>query len=368
MMLRTVPNIVAHYGCSQETAQRYMDLRDEGYPMHQALLMAGLSDPPDDEPELETSATECYFDPAIAAMHCSLDYLADGHMTNVAEVLVRPSALVSDESGEHPGERFMRVKFTREDVQGMLAWLEQDWADTVQHCGRPVPLPRPVEPQPAERVYICPVRTVADLANNLLMMDQDLPIYGAQYIEHHGRRRCVAVSPTVSRERVLASRWIGEGDTLNAAVVWTRAEQPTEAIPSTLPERDCSKPSEEQGLFHKFTVQRTDGSSRPGGRHHDCEYFVLDVDHDPHAPAALQAYAAACAESHPQLSADLIARHGAQPAQEPLSQVVAAINEYYAALDQRKHGGVAQDNAFGQIQLALGMTWVQGASAKGGAA
>jgi hypothetical protein len=35
-----------HYGCSAETAQRYMDLRDEGYPQYQALLMAGLSDPP----------------------------------------------------------------------------------------------------------------------------------------------------------------------------------------------------------------------------------------------------------------------------------------------------------------------------------
>jgi hypothetical protein len=41
---------------------------------------------------------------------------------------------------------------------------------------------------------------------------------------------------------------------------------------------------------------------------------VLDVDHDPHSKAALQAYAIACAQSHPQLSEDLIARHGgAQP-------------------------------------------------------
>jgi hypothetical protein len=47
MMIRTVPNIMQHYGCSQETAQRYIDLRDEGYPQHQALLMAGLSDPPE---------------------------------------------------------------------------------------------------------------------------------------------------------------------------------------------------------------------------------------------------------------------------------------------------------------------------------
>lgn len=78
-----------------------------------------------------------------------------------------------------------------------------------------------------ERAYICPVRTVADLVNNLLLMDQTLPLYGAQYIEHPaGRRRVITVPPTVSRERVKDGRWIGEGDELNAAVVWTRAEQP----------------------------------------------------------------------------------------------------------------------------------------------
>lgn len=80
------------------------------------------------------------------------------------------------------------------------------------------------------------------------------------------------------------------------------------------PERDTSKPAEAQGLFRKFNVTRTDGSDQPGGKHHGCEYFVLDVDHDQHAKAALQAYAASCAQSHPQLSADLIARHGVQPA------------------------------------------------------
>lgn len=48
-MLRTVSNIMDHYDCSAETAQLYMDLREEGYPMHQALLMAGLADPPADD-------------------------------------------------------------------------------------------------------------------------------------------------------------------------------------------------------------------------------------------------------------------------------------------------------------------------------
>lgn len=83
------------------------------------------------------------------------------------------------------------------------------------------------------------------------------------------------------------------------------------AEPSSLPERDLSKPAEQQGLFRKFEVCRVDGSDGPGGKHEGCEYFVLDMDHDKHAPAALIAYASACADTHPQLSADLLARFAA---------------------------------------------------------
>ncbi|RQO38646.1 hypothetical protein DBR37_01765 [Herminiimonas sp. KBW02] len=85
---------------------------------------------------------------------------------------------------------------------------------------------------------------------------------------------------------------------------------------SSLPERDPSKPAEAQGLFRKFDVSRVDGSDAPGGKHYGCEYFVLDVDHDPHAPAALRAYGEACRDTHPQLSAELMARHSTnQPVQ-----------------------------------------------------
>lgn len=48
------------------------------------------------------------------------------------------------------------------------------------------------------------------------------------------------------------------------------------------------------GLYDKFTVTRTDGSSNVGERHEDCRYFVLDTTHDPHARAALLAYANSC--------------------------------------------------------------------------
>lgn len=37
--------VIAKYKCSRESAQIFIDLRDEGHPVHQAALMAGLADP-----------------------------------------------------------------------------------------------------------------------------------------------------------------------------------------------------------------------------------------------------------------------------------------------------------------------------------
>lgn len=52
-----------------------------------------------------------------------------------------------------------------------------------------------------------------------------------------------------------------------------------------------------KGLYGKFIVQRTDGSDQHGGKHHGCEYFVLDLSHDKHAYMALRAYANSCRET-----------------------------------------------------------------------
>ncbi|MCR9093478.1 MAG: hypothetical protein NXI30_04620 [bacterium] len=49
-----------------------------------------------------------------------------------------------------------------------------------------------------------------------------------------------------------------------------------------------------RGLFGKFRVSRVDGSDEPGGKHEGADYFVLDLTHDPHAPAAIRAYAESC--------------------------------------------------------------------------
>lgn len=60
-----------------------------------------------------------------------------------------------------------------------------------------------------------------------------------------------------------------------------------------------------RGIYAKYRVTRTDGKSEPGQKHADCDYFVLDLDHDPHAKAALKAYADSCRAEYPLLADDL---------------------------------------------------------------
>lgn len=61
-----------------------------------------------------------------------------------------------------------------------------------------------------------------------------------------------------------------------------------------------------RGLYEKFLVQRRDGTDAPGGKHEGCEYFVLDLTHDPFALKAVRAYAVWCAEEYPLLAQDLL--------------------------------------------------------------
>jgi hypothetical protein len=61
-----------------------------------------------------------------------------------------------------------------------------------------------------------------------------------------------------------------------------------------------------RGLYNKYVVKRTDGSSEPGRKHSNCNYFILDLDHDEFARPALIAYAKACIDAYPELYADLI--------------------------------------------------------------
>lgn len=62
-----------------------------------------------------------------------------------------------------------------------------------------------------------------------------------------------------------------------------------------------------RGLYEKFEVYRTDGEHLPGGKHEGCQYFVLDVTHDPFAIPALREYADSCRHEYPLLADSLYA-------------------------------------------------------------
>ena len=46
-----IQRTMAQYKCSASDAQRFIDLRDDGYSITQAGLMAGLIDPPGTDPQ-----------------------------------------------------------------------------------------------------------------------------------------------------------------------------------------------------------------------------------------------------------------------------------------------------------------------------
>jgi len=99
----------------------------------------------------------------------------------------------------------------------------------------------------------------------------------------------------------------------NAALEASREmdpEMPPEQIDATIPAPEAGPPyppaeDEKRGLYGKYEVIRTDGSSGRGRKHEHCYYFVLDTDHDPFSRPALLAYADACELSYPFLAKDL---------------------------------------------------------------
>ena len=73
------------------------------------------------------------------------------------------------------------------------------------------------------------------------------------------------------------------------------------------PSAPAAKSADESkaGIYRKFKVELTDGSSCLGGKHERCHYFVLDWNHDRFAVPAARAYADACASEYPALAEDL---------------------------------------------------------------
>ena len=57
-----------------------------------------------------------------------------------------------------------------------------------------------------------------------------------------------------------------------------------------------------EGLDRKYVVNRVDD---PAGKHSECEYFVLDLTHDPIARLAAGTYAHTVREDNPELFREL---------------------------------------------------------------
>lgn len=87
--------------------------------------------------EAPTLEDDSFVDKAIATFGICLWDRHDGGTTNAVQLLVRPVDVRCDESGGHPGESFVMVTITREELRGLLEQLDSDWAASVEHAGDP---------------------------------------------------------------------------------------------------------------------------------------------------------------------------------------------------------------------------------------
>ncbi len=116
-----------------------------------------------------------------------------------------------------------------------------------------------------------------------------------------------------------------------------------------LPERDNDKPSELQGLFRKYEVSRVDGKPE----HNDCDYFVLDVTHDPHAKAALCAYADAVEVDNPTLAGEMRSRYCLPTSRHYIKAPAVSMEELEEALAGPSHIPVAGDRAPMEVAIVV---------------
>lgn len=114
----------------------------------------------------------------------------------------------------------------------------------------------------------------------------------------------------------------------------------------------------DRGIYDKYDVRRTDGSSEPGGKHHGDQHFVLNLTTDKHAVPAILTYAESCQQDFPALARDLraIAQEKLQSINEfapvpettlPNGTVVPAF-QVARYLSSKGAGSIAQSIPFGE--------------------
>lgn len=116
-----------------------------------------------------------------------------------------------------------------------------------------------------------------------------------------------------------------EGGSMKGGEVYFEMQVPEGISPSYITKlveehvvKGLHLPQTQRGLnMNKFQVTRTDGSSEPGGKHHGCEYFVLDLTHDPYSVPAMVIYALACGNEYGQLKNNIFDRYKGLPPMRP---------------------------------------------------
>ncbi|UFX42014.1 hypothetical protein HAP47_0022240 [Bradyrhizobium sp. 41S5] len=85
-----------------------------------------------------------------------------------------------------------------------------------------------IEQERADRTWISPIKTVADLVNNLLTLDQALAVYGAHFIDKT-EDRCRARGLSLSLEHVANGRIKRDASIPPSLVIWTSIDQRLQA-------------------------------------------------------------------------------------------------------------------------------------------
>jgi hypothetical protein len=79
----------------------------------------------------------------------------------------------------------------------------------------------------------------------------------------------------------------------------------SDTIEYPYPKHDSSKSDQEQGIYGRYLISRTDKWNAQN-KHFACEYFVLDWNHDKFTIPAMKAYAEACKSEFPALAEDIL--------------------------------------------------------------
>ncbi|MGY3690156.1 hypothetical protein ACVIGA_000236 [Bradyrhizobium sp. USDA 3240] len=167
-----------------------------------------------------------------------------------------------------------------------------------------------IEQERADRTWISPINTVADLVNNLLTLDQALAVYSAYFID-----RCRARGLSLSLEHVANGRIKRDASIPPSLVIWSSIDQRLQAgLAATVEPHTVLRVAQASALARRL-CQMFDSAGESQrtarARHASAIYQLLDDDEAEQrkCDADPVAYLQACEESASIPRRPLAARH-----------------------------------------------------------